>query len=288
MRQISPGELFPITRQLSDPSDASTYYIRAYVRWADSDTLLSFSGNQYINLTDQGDQRFRTTMRVPQDKNGGQGSYLTITTKVFTDSGYSSLATNYEIKEEQYLVFDRRNPFTMGGGGGVNYESIRNIFKEEMGKNKVEAKEPNLQPIITLLETFEKSIKQSIKDIKFPEQEKVNLQPILDAISTAKTDVTKSISDIEFPEPEKVDLSGIESRLDALDIDAYREKMDAMFDRIKEFFRTDIEDIKDLFNQVMTFLKGISFLTLNPGTKTEAEPKKEEPIEELDDEDDEE
>lgn len=87
--QISPGEIYAIRRQLDDPLDVSTWYVRAVLTWADTDVIIPINGLNYVNLTDQGSQLFRTNITVPPDKNGGNGSRIAIKTTVYSDSGYT-------------------------------------------------------------------------------------------------------------------------------------------------------------------------------------------------------
>ena len=127
MIQIEPGEKFIIARQIYIPSDTTTYYVRAYIRNAESDTLLDT-----VDLVDKGDQRFRGTWYVPMDPSG-QGFYVTILTKVFTDSGHTTESDTYGRTEEEFLIQQRWNA-ALGGGGGVDvdYKKVRRKIQEEM------------------------------------------------------------------------------------------------------------------------------------------------------------
>ena len=110
MISIEPGTIFPITRQLGDPEDTATYYVRAFVRNAQNDVLL-----KTINLTDKGDQRFRGEWEVPY--HAGSDYYITIETRVYSDSGYTTEVVGdfyYERLEDKFLVGNK----ILGGGGG--------------------------------------------------------------------------------------------------------------------------------------------------------------------------
>ncbi|QGH73122.1 MAG: hypothetical protein [Podoviridae sp. ctviO18] len=256
MRHLSPGENFIITRQLGDPSDASTYYVRAVIRWANGDTVINFDGNAFINLTDSGggSQRFRGTMRVPQDQNGGQGSWLTITTTVYTDSGYTDKALNYEVKEEEYLVQDRRNPYSGMGGGGINvdYDKVRRIVKEEQAK-------VDMKPLMDGLSSLKmglSGVEKAIKNIEIPEPEKVNLEPVLEAIRRSQSDISIAIKNIPEPEkPEKVDLEPLKEKIDRFVNETfppryeeslkYLTEISKLLEKIKSFFKDDLEEIKE-------------------------------------------
>lgn len=266
---IRPGEQFPIARQLEDPLDSGTYYMRAVARWADTDVVVPIQGAQHLDLTDYGSQRFKGVMDVPADKSGGLGSYLAITTTVYSDSGYTTVADNYGIKEVVYLVMDRRNPYQgMGGEGGapVDYKKIREIVKEEIPA-PMGTTEPDYSPIIDALS----SLKDSIDDIRIPE---MDTKPILEKISTAQKALAESISSIKIPEPEKVDLSPVIEKIEGIQStlmsDEYVSKIDALFERIKKFFGNDVEEIKETGEGIMKYLKSLSF-TMTQNEKTEDE-----------------
>src|SRR3990167_6396837 len=100
MLQLSPGEYFAIVRQLADPNDTGTYYVRAFVRNARTDTLLDT-----VNLTDRTGQRFSVEWQVPSSTS--DALYIAVTTRVYTDSAYTTLSTDYSQEMEVYLVEDR-------------------------------------------------------------------------------------------------------------------------------------------------------------------------------------
>jgi len=175
MIQLEPREYFVICRQLDDPTDTAKYYVRAYIRNAKTDELLDT-----VDLEDMGEQRFRKAWQVPADTSG-QGFYISITTKVFTDSNYTNESPNYGREENIYLVQKRFNPI-LGAGGSINYDKVREIVREEI---------------------------QKIPKTEIPKMEKVDLRPLLKELKN----IQKKISEIKIPEPEKVDFSGIERSL---------------------------------------------------------------------------
>lgn len=266
MFQLRPGETFPITRQLEDPADSTTYYVRAFIRWADTDELIDT-----LNLTDMTDQRFKVNFPVPADGTG-LGRPLTITTKVYTNSGYTILSNTYGIRETVYLVFDRRNPYQgMGGGSGIDYGVVRKILKEEIANrpNIPKSKEDDmggepvdLGPVINLLI----SIKNSVNNIDIPEQKAIDWQPVLQAISQVNQAIAGKIDGIEIPPPTNID--PILERLDN-DIfkpEIYHEKMDALFDKVKEFLGNDVDEIKDTFKEIKSMINKIDIAVIKKGT----------------------
>ena len=180
---LEPREYFAICRQLSDPTDTNTYYIRAVIRNAKTDDLLDT-----VDLDNQGDQRFRSEWQVPADPSG-DGFYITITTTVYTDSGYTNKSSLYGIAEEELLVQKRYNPvYGHGGGVGVDYKKMREIVRQELG---IAPKEIDMNPII-----------KSIKGIKIPKQKEINLANIVKEIGK----IQQIIENIDIPKPEKLDL----------------------------------------------------------------------------------
>lgn len=184
---LQPQVAFPIVRQISNHLDSDTYYVRAIVRNASGVTIDS------VNLTGQGGQRFQTSWQVPVDSSG-QGSYISIVTSVYTDSGYTTKSPNYGDEETTYLIFDRVMPAMRGGGSKVDYSSIRKIVQEEIEKAKPEKinipeqkeYQANFEEVINSINEQSESIKRSIEANK---PENVNLEPIsgvvIDTVSQA-------------------------------------------------------------------------------------------------------
>ena len=183
MFQLEPSEKFVISCHLKDPQDTGTYYVRAFVRDKLTDELLAT-----VNLTNvgtgAGDNRYTVQYEAPADPSG-QGRFISVITKVYTDSGYTTLSPVYAIEEMEYLVQKRYN-FTLGGGGGgadISYERIRKIIKEEKQEVK-ELEQIDFSPIL-----------EAIANIPKPEKpQKLDLSPVLEAIKN-------------IPKPERVDLS---------------------------------------------------------------------------------
>lgn len=209
MFQLEPREYFTISRQLDDPTDTATYYVRAEIRKAIDDSLIDT-----VDLEDVGGQRFRKKWQVPADPSG-QGFYIVITTKVYTDNGYTNVSPNYGIDEKVYLVQKRYNP-VLGAGGGVDvdYKKVRKIIQEEIKKiPKVEipkAEKVDLSSVYSEL----REIKRRVEGIKIPEL-KVDLSEVIKELRGVK----EAVNGIEIPEPEKIDLSPILDRLDSLEND---------------------------------------------------------------------
>ena len=185
MATLNPGEEFVISRQLNDPSDVSTYYVQAVIRNAKTDAIIAT-----VNLDNKGSQRFTKTWQVVYDQTG-LGLYITITTIVYTDSGYTTKSTVYGIEQYEHLIQDRLNPFLRNGvsGADIDYKKIRKIIVEELQKiPSVEVKEPDLIPISEGLQ----ALLTEIRAIKIPEPlkpEKVDLQPVIKQLKALQNQI---------------------------------------------------------------------------------------------------
>lgn len=194
MISLQPTENYTIVRQLPDPSDATTYYVRAVVRNSITDTIL-----KTVNLTNQGSRRFKVAYEVPADVSG-LGFYIDITTTVYTDAGYTVKSTTYSEELESYLVFDRTKGTSGGGGGGadIDYKKIQKML-DALVEKFPEIKPTDLSPILKgILE-----VKKEIGAIEIPEMpkiEKIDLLPVIKAIGDSENSIIKAIDNKEVTE----------------------------------------------------------------------------------------
>lgn len=200
-QQLSPSEDFPIVRVLSDHTDASTNYVRAVITDATTDVVLAT-----LNLTDQGNRRFKKIWHVPYDNIQSRGRFIVITTTVYTDSGYTAKNPNYGEIGDTYLIqqrFDIR--YLPAGGSDVDYKQVRKVISEELAALKLNELEP----------------------VEFPVAEPVDFTPhvkvITDSIEAsnarAVAAVVAKVDSIKIPVPEKpqpIDFSNIERQITAL------------------------------------------------------------------------
>jgi len=128
--QLEPQSQFVIARKLDDHTDSNTYYVRAVIRDALSDTILDT-----INLNDKTGQRFTKQWQVAADTSG-LGKYITIETSVYTDSGYTTKSERYGDKITTYLV--RRFKSSTGGGadGMITPRQLKKALMAEIGAIK--------------------------------------------------------------------------------------------------------------------------------------------------------
>lgn len=166
--QLEPGEYFGIVRQLADPSDAGTYYIRAIVRDARTDTTLDT-----VDLASKGSGRYSAEWRVYATGKAFQGMYISITTYVYDDSGYTTLSASYGAESETYLLEPRAKHTGGGGSSPVNYNKISEIVGGMMlGVKKDET-------IVVTQEDIRKIVEDVIGKLDIPV---TNIAPVIEAI----------------------------------------------------------------------------------------------------------
>ncbi len=199
MLQLNPSEKFIIARQLADSADTATYYVRAMVKDSDGNTI------ETIDLTDNGSQFFSKTWVVPKDATGN-GDWITIQTKVYTDAAYTTLSNLYGSSLETYLIQQRINAgLALGGGGAdISYKKVRDIIQEEL--KKLSIPETDLTELAKRMSDIDKSIIGINLDLsplvekissleKFidnlPAPEKVNLNPIIQAIKQIENKISE-------------------------------------------------------------------------------------------------
>ena len=173
--QLHPTEQFTISRQLADPDDTDTNYVQATVRNAKTDELL-----KRVNLTLKGSQRFTGLYEVPADVSG-QGFWITITTLVYSDSGYTVRNMNYNAEQNTYLVQDRANKGSGGGhGDDIDYRKLAKVIDDAVKNNKQQPQ--SLDPVLNMLAGIgEALVRLESKEVKM---EKTNLDPVFNAISS--------------------------------------------------------------------------------------------------------
>jgi hypothetical protein len=199
MISLNPREYFTIFRGLSDHTDVTTYYVQAVIKNIRTGDVI-----ETVNLTDLGDRQFKKDWQVPADTSGN-GFWIGIVTSVYSDAGYTTKATTYLDEYETYLVFDRKNPYLGGGGGGseIDYKKIDKMIKNHIDNIQFpiipEQREPDLTGVYNSLEF----IKNQILDIHIPKPEKLDLSKVMAGIEQIK----QAIDEIEMPEIPETDLS---------------------------------------------------------------------------------
>lgn len=128
--QLRPGEKYIVVRQLADPTDTGTYYVRAIIRDSKTDEILDT-----LELIDKGGQRFTKEWQVSPDPSG-LGRWIDVETNVYTDSGYTTLSTEYNKESKTLLIQERMDGVFGPGGSDISYKKIREIIEDVLANKK--------------------------------------------------------------------------------------------------------------------------------------------------------
>lgn len=233
--EIRGGHKLTIVRQLADPSDTNTYYVRAVIVNSATGSIIQVGGNDYVNLTDNGDQRFSYTWSVPYQADEFQ---IDIKTTVYTDSGYTTKSNRYAIENKEYII--RRKNLGGGGGGGVaiDYKKIKNIVE---GIEYPKYDEVLQKMSDTLLLGLEQN-RRAIDKIEIP---KYNEKMLIEAINKLK----EYIDSIEIPE---TDYKPLMSEIEGLKkgIEQSTKKLNDKSDNLEKSYSKFKESIKETVDSV--------------------------------------
>lgn len=274
---VQPQEYFPISRVLPDPSDSSTYYVKAFIRNPKTNVTIGTA-----NLADQGNHIFAANYRMPNDTSG-QGLFITITTKVYSDSAYTVQDTSYGDDQDTFLIYDRNKYVAglatqisallgVGSGGEIDYKKIRKIVTEvvveklaKIKKEEVAPEEADLTPVLSRLDEMKRILSEKPEEIT---PEKLDFSPILAELNTLK----KSIEGIDIPDSPNLDLSPV---LDALseihvqDIVSAADETLLVANKLKETLDNlpdAIKTLNEVKDQIKEFLYTISSKSNAPQT----------------------
>lgn len=260
---LQPQVSFPIVRQIANHTDSTTYYVRAVIRNAAGAII------DTVNLDAQGEQRYQASWQVPADQTG-RGSYISIVTSVYTDSGYTTKSPDYGDEENTYLVFDRVLPAMRGGGSGLDSRTVRRIIQEELDKLPKPEKVvfPEIPaPIVNLGEVIEavEGAKRAIGSL--PKPESVDLSPLLSALGDMRAAI-----DAKEVTP-ATDLAPILARIDEKDNDddLSRQEVVILLSQLEERITSELpEKIAALLNET-TF--NIAPITATPERRSNEKEK---------------
>lgn len=236
---LQPQVAFPIVRQIANHLDATVYYVRAVMRDAQGVII------DTVALDSQGDQRYQASWAVPTDPTG-RGSYISIVTSVYTDSGFTTKSPDYGDEETTYLIFDRVMPAMRGGGNatGIDSRTVRRIFQEEYEKIREElipkpvvfSDMPKQEPARwdELLFALN-SLKDQLQTLK---PEKVDFKPLFDALESLRSDVNS----LDIPKP--TDIEPLMSKLDEKeqDDDLSRQEIVILLSQLAEELENELPE----------------------------------------------
>ncbi|MBM3708156.1 MAG: hypothetical protein FJW69_07445 [Actinobacteria bacterium] len=245
MLQLQPLETFTIARQLGDPLDSTTYYVRAVIRNAKTDAVIATLG-----LDNKGSGRFRKDWQVVQDSTG-QGLYITITTTVYIDAGYTTSSPNHFVEEQTYLI-QARPRWNLGGGGtSIDYERIRKMINDAI--KGIAIPETDTSPLVKMLAKLQDSLadlEEAISGIEMNPRVEIkesDLGPIRRSVEEQGERVLKGIRDLPVTDlrPVTILLRSVVEKIDKLasGIEALSE--------IGGFSKKDKDEMREMLTQVI-------------------------------------
>lgn len=270
---------FAVVRQIADHTDSTTYYVRAVIRKAYSDEIITT-----LDLDSKGSQRYSKAWKIPADPSG-QGFYISIVTSVYTDSGYTTKSSSYGDEEQTYLVVDRE-PISSGrgGGGSLGRRDIRDIITEELAKfaekniskekeiiedDKPEKEEKEEKDYDKRFDALEKIISKLPKE----KPEKINFKPILNLL----TEIKVAVESIEMPQ---IDFNSVIEAINELiqNEELNKEDLKAI---LVEFSKKLEEQVKESNKSIGEMLASTNFVTsfITHATPAKIHQKEEQPKE---------
>ena len=262
---LNPQKSFTVVRQIANHIDTGTYYVRAVIRYAYTDVLIT-----NLDLDLKGDQRYSKNWQVVADPSG-QGTYISIVTSVYTDAGHTTKSENYGDEENTYRVFDDMSP-AMKGGGGLDMRTTRRIIEESLEKMKFPEQEKISIPKQKEYDDKFNELTRGLSDIKtlvasIP-TENVNLSPLMTRLNELSQEVkTKPVTKETDLNPV---LDSIREAQDERDVN--RSEMTGLIDILKQELT---DTMKQMVMEAVTeatpeAMKGASFsvpMNLNPPQK---------------------
>ena len=263
---LNPQKSFSVVRQIANHIDTTEYYVRAVIRYAYTDALIT-----NLDLDLKGDQRYSKNWQVVADPSG-QGTYISIVTSVYTDAGHTTKSENYGDEENTYRVFDDMSPAMKGGGGGLDMRTTRRIMEESLEKMKFPEQEKISIPKQKEYDDKFNELSKGLVDIKtlvasIP-TENVNLSPLMTRLNELSQEVkTKPVTKETDLNPV---LDSIREAQDERDVN--RSEMTGLIDILKQELT---DTMKQMVMEAVTeatpeAMKGASFsvpMNLNPPQK---------------------
>lgn len=237
MINLNPAETFPIIRIIGNHLETDTLYVRAVIKDAVNDKVLAT-----VDLADKGSYYYRTNWKVVWDNTMARGRFLTITTSVYSDSGYTTKSENYGDEVETYLVqerFDSSRAYgSSEGGGAIDYRELRKVFGEEIGK----VKKPKAIDIAELAKEVAKVVVINLPEEK--EVEVIDLTPLENSINKLSQELSIR------PKFEKTNLSELSTSINEL------------LSKLDTAFKTSIKSSTSKFeeNSISSINKAIKLL----------------------------
>lgn len=295
---LQPHTYLPISRVLGAPSDPGPYYVQAVIRKSFNNSIIAT-----VNMLVQGNQIYSTNWLIPNDSSGN-GTFITITTTVYTDAGYSVISQNYEIEQDTFLIYDRGGYVqslatqisALIQSEGVDYKKIKKIIdagidkavKTYMTEDEKQDKE-ELKPVIDIvgrisssLDDFRKAFEAYCNEDE-EEEKPFDYAPITAALDAAKTSLVSAVADlkhyisqIEYPEHKETNLSPVIEAIKQLDSEGIVQDIQEASEKIST--TNEVADkvlgiVKDIESKAKDFIYAMSTKGSKPEETAPPKPK---------------
>lgn len=253
MEILIPGTTHIITWTKQNLQDTNTYYVKAVIRNARTNTTLGT-----VTLTDLGSSnRFSGEWIVPQDERGF-GVEISIVKTIYEDSSYSTVSAVYGAWEDRYLIFDLASRSTPNGGGFggqvVDYEAIARIVKKTVQAELQSLPKPEKQDLSTVvieIDGKQASLLERIKTLFAQNKQKeLDISPIVQSLKTIEkkqSALEKTIS--EIPNTVQSSVKQVEERMnnsvDERIVDAIADSVASFSDEIRSETSTAIKTLTE-------------------------------------------
>jgi hypothetical protein len=264
--QFEPRSVYTIAREIPDPYDVSTYYVRAVIRDARTYTLIDT-----VDLYDNGDHVFTKEWRLPADSSG-QGKQILIKTTVYTDNGYTTKSETYA-EELTTEILIKTAAVPQGGWGETDFDPmVRGI--EKMINAKIDALPKPEKVDLTPIENLLNHVSFLVESIVIPEQKETDLRPVIEEMKS----IENKIDSIVIPEPEKLNLTPALQAIQAIRIPVHEVGMKDV-KSLKEDLLKEITSLRKLYKNRQNMV-----LTIDPRIQEVPEKEEEDPkVKELND-----
>ena len=231
--QIAPNQPFDIFYFLRNPTDSTTYYIRAVIYDVRSGTVLLTA-----NLTQlpTNSRLFSATVQAPADSSG-IGRNIVAIASVYTDAGYTTKSTDYE-EQEQYLLVRSIAPNFSGGAVGIDYQELRSMMREEVLRGVRALPKPEVTKMPDMpFEAIFGAIGALQREINRIPKEGADLSSVSQSLAHIHNLIASQ------SEPEKVELAPIEEALNGLayDIAQLNDRLEQTETRSRAFIEQTIK-----------------------------------------------
>lgn len=204
--QIIPQQPYTLGYYITDHTDNNTYYVRAVVYDAATGEVLDTQ-----NLTRQttNTHLYSKVAQAPGDPSN-RGRRIIVVATAYEDSGYTTKSGLYQEQSENYII--AKGASTQGGGGwGIDYRVVREIFIEELAKlpkfKKTDLSKIDFGPVIEAIGSIDIPEPTDLAPLIEKIPKATDLKPVMKMMGEVQQVLAEKIDAIDIPE--EVDLSPV-------------------------------------------------------------------------------